>query len=110
MNTYVCIYVYIYIHMCVYLAGDILVHCFDMLHGVEVQEGQRLSLVVWFSVSQDACQSRGIEFVTHMNLFYDSYIWVQSRLECIGVVVASQDAWQSAGKTFVIHMYTLCHS
>jgi len=48
--------------------------------------------------------------VTHMNLFHDSYIWVQSRLECIGVVVASQDAWQSAGKTFVIHMYTLCHS
>ena len=33
-------------------------HTFDTLHGVEVERGERYSLVLWFSTSADACTQR----------------------------------------------------
>ena len=39
--------------------GDLLLHGFDMLHGVEVPRGQRYSLVLWFSDGKHACAGRG---------------------------------------------------
>lgn len=38
--------------------GDVILHMFDALHGVDVFEGERLSLVVWFSDSEASYRDR----------------------------------------------------
>ena len=38
--------------------GDVLLHTFDALHGVEIEQGLRYSLVLWFSTSAEACTQR----------------------------------------------------
>ena len=38
--------------------GDLLLHAFDMMHGVDVAGGQRSSLVLWFSEGRAACAGR----------------------------------------------------
>jgi len=39
-------------------AGDALFHSFDVMHGVEVLSGERVSLIVWFKTDADACKER----------------------------------------------------
>jgi len=37
-------------------AGDAVLHSFDVMHGVEVLSGERVSLIIWFKSNADACE------------------------------------------------------
>jgi TPR repeat protein len=39
-------------------AGDAVVHNFDVLHGVEVLSGERLSLIIWIKSDANACATK----------------------------------------------------
>mmetsp|Transcript_47515 Transcript_47515/g.91887 ORF Transcript_47515/g.91887 Transcript_47515/m.91887 type:complete len:490 (-) Transcript_47515:191-1660(-) len=39
-------------------AGDAVLHSFDVMHGVEVLSGERVSLIIWFKSNADACEKR----------------------------------------------------
>merc|ERR1719231_1355490 len=45
--------------------GDTIYHDFTIGHGVEVVEGERFALVLWFLSNKEACQTgKGIEVVS----------------------------------------------
>ena len=45
--------------------GDLLLHSFDMMHGVDVVKGERYSLVLWFSTCEEACSQRRSPWLQH---------------------------------------------
>jgi len=39
-------------------AGDAVLHSFDVMHGVDVLSGERVSLIIWFKSNADACEKK----------------------------------------------------